>query len=307
MINELPPELGETRKFVQFSNGEPFMYLPKIFEILDLFKGINNYIPLMITNGTLLTEEIINELNSRDVRIAISNDGPNNRNTRGYDLFEDYPHVLKLIPKIKNFAGFGIVMNAQNYDFVSITNYFKQHFGNSRFARYHIKRVLNINNEISDKSLIYNPDEVKKKLDELITRIMLHYKSGTLLSCPELFMFQSLFRMHDFAVNNPQLQYYPLSHSYKQCITLNLSGDVYFKHSYPIKIGTVNDSLEDIRLSYLNTYKETTSPGKCDGCSAYYACKGGYPQEEKTDEYCEVTRLYISSILQLLEEMEVSY
>jgi len=113
-------ELG-VKEFRIPGSGEPFIRK----DILDVMKEIKKYnmYGLLITNGTLLTKEIIKELVeiSWDC-ITFSIDGPNaeiNDYLRGYGVFEKVINnleILKNIKKDKPLIRFNVVLTNKNYN-----------------------------------------------------------------------------------------------------------------------------------------------------------------------------------------------
>ncbi len=76
-----------TRAEVSFYGGEPLLNLPVINEILEqiaYLKRIGNIhiLPIINTNGTLLTPEYAQKLSDRNARIHISMDGPTEKSNR---------------------------------------------------------------------------------------------------------------------------------------------------------------------------------------------------------------------------------
>lgn len=107
---ELPSELSEDMKVflkqltpekcecVCMSGGEPLLYWDKIKEVFSYVpKNVHKKI---MTNGILITEEILNYVNDNDVEVWVSHDGEYTKYLRGADVFE-MPQQLELIRKIK--------------------------------------------------------------------------------------------------------------------------------------------------------------------------------------------------------------
>lgn len=89
----------ENCEAVAVTGGEPLLYF-------DLVKEIFSYVrPEMhkkiITNGSLLTSEIVKYINDNDIEIMLSYDGPNTKYLRGINVLDD-PKILELVKKIKN-------------------------------------------------------------------------------------------------------------------------------------------------------------------------------------------------------------
>lgn len=92
---QLNPEI--TRSVV-ISGGEPLLYF-------DRAKEIYQYVPdgvykKIMTNGVLLTQEIVDYCNVNHIEIHVSHDGANTKKLRGIDVLED-PKICDLIRQIQ--------------------------------------------------------------------------------------------------------------------------------------------------------------------------------------------------------------
>ena len=73
---------------VHFYGGEPLMYQREVREIIEALDEEPNIRFSMISNGTLLTDELAGYLGASGVHYAVSWDGPNTEAVRGVDVFE---------------------------------------------------------------------------------------------------------------------------------------------------------------------------------------------------------------------------
>ena len=107
---------------IEFWGGEPFMYFKAALRTIG--SAMRSAYPKarmnIVTNGTLLTDEIIEWIIATDISIAISHDGPGYKKNRDkYDPLED-PEQVKQIRKLydalreKEYIGFNCVLTRQN-------------------------------------------------------------------------------------------------------------------------------------------------------------------------------------------------
>lgn len=81
--------------------GEPFLYWKTMKPLIEkLREKFSNSTFSVITNGSLLTDEIIDFIVKYDIRISVSHDGPG-QPTRGPDPFDD-PEQKKMLMKLTN-------------------------------------------------------------------------------------------------------------------------------------------------------------------------------------------------------------
>ncbi len=121
---------------IEFWGGEPMLYWKKILFLLEKFKerwqlAKPEYV--IITNGSLINDEILKFIDEYDIAIAISHDGPG-QFLRGPDPLEDSEKkewIKKLLslnqPKEK--ISFNVVLTNNNYDVEIIRQWFIDRLG----------------------------------------------------------------------------------------------------------------------------------------------------------------------------------
>lgn len=119
---------------IEFWGGEPLLYWKKI-QILApaLRKKFPDVHLMMITNGSLLTREIVDDLIKWDITGAISHDGPG-QFVRGPDPFDD-PVAFDAIKYLMDKLGredkymFNAVLTPASYDILELQQWFWDKFG----------------------------------------------------------------------------------------------------------------------------------------------------------------------------------
>jgi uncharacterized protein len=123
--------LEGTPKQIEFWGGEPLLYWNKLKVLVpELKQRFPETKMLIITNGTLFTKEIVDQLVEWDFGVGMSHDGPG-QSLRGDDPFEDPTvkenidyAVMKLTEKNK--FSFNSVLTSKSYNPEEIINWFKQ-------------------------------------------------------------------------------------------------------------------------------------------------------------------------------------
>lgn len=101
------------------SGGEPLLYLDQIKKI---FSTVPNYIHKKImTNGSLLTEDIVDYINQNNIEVSLSHDGIHTKDMRGRDIFKD-KRILSLCRNIKNLVITSVITN-KNTDIMDVYYY----------------------------------------------------------------------------------------------------------------------------------------------------------------------------------------
>ena len=122
---------------IEFWGGEPFVYWktlkPLAEQLRDKFPKAKF---LIITNGSILTEEIIDWIEKLDISVGISHDGPG-QFVRGPDPLDDPKQkeiILSLFKRRPNKTSFNSVLNKHNIDREKIQNFFKELLETDQFA-----------------------------------------------------------------------------------------------------------------------------------------------------------------------------
>lgn len=120
--------VGETRGIhnIVLWGGEPLLYFKQMKYIVEyLTKRDSRFTFSTLSNGTLLTEEIVDFLVDYNVTVTLSHDGPNHSLLRGKNLLEDpklLPLVRRLAKELPNFC-FNSVIHKHNADHMKLFGY----------------------------------------------------------------------------------------------------------------------------------------------------------------------------------------
>lgn len=114
---------------IRYFGGEPLLYWDKLKLCIETLKDYS-FEQQIITNGTLLTEEMVEVFNDANMKINISHDGKKTLENRGFDILEN-ERLYNLISKIK-YLRFSCVCSNDNR-IPDIEEYFKQKFPNKPY------------------------------------------------------------------------------------------------------------------------------------------------------------------------------
>ena len=129
------PEKDGTGVRLEFWGGEPLVYWKQLRYLATVIKSSypNIYIN-MVTNGSLLTDEMIDFLDQMEFGVAISHDGPGYAKARGEDPLDD-PQKLLMIKKLYNRLmpigkfSFNCVLTKDTMSYVEIADYIATKMG----------------------------------------------------------------------------------------------------------------------------------------------------------------------------------
>jgi MoaA/NifB/PqqE/SkfB family radical SAM enzyme len=97
MIDYLGHLSPETTEAVIANGGETLLHWDKVLELFSYVP--KNVHKKLMTNGVLLTQEIVNYINENEIELAISHDGPKTKFLRGIDILEDN-NIVKLLQQV---------------------------------------------------------------------------------------------------------------------------------------------------------------------------------------------------------------
>ena len=133
-LRDLDTWLEKPPRHIEFWGGEPLLYFAKLRALVpELDRRFPETGFSMISNGSLLDEEIAEFILDWDIEIAISHDGPG-QHVRGADPFDD-PERLRWIRHLWNALGprhrmsFNAVLTPDNCDPVAIRRWFVERIG----------------------------------------------------------------------------------------------------------------------------------------------------------------------------------
>jgi uncharacterized protein len=128
-LENLPRWLKDAPTRIEFWGGEPLLYFRKLEQLVPtLDRRYPDAEFRMVTNGSLLTEEIVNFIARYDIYTIVSHDGPG-QHLRGADPFDD-PHLalrLRMLwheRKVHDRMMFNSVLTPVNHDPVAIRRWF---------------------------------------------------------------------------------------------------------------------------------------------------------------------------------------
>lgn len=104
------------------SGGEPLLYWKIIKKIFELAPSCIH--KKIMTNGSLLNEQLVNYFNIHNIEISLSHDGIYTEKLRGQDILKN-EKILNLVKKIKNLHIVPVITN-RNEDVLKIYNYLQQ-------------------------------------------------------------------------------------------------------------------------------------------------------------------------------------
>ena len=280
---------------IMFWGGEPLIYFNTIKEIIGKLDGYN-FDYGTVTNGALLTEEIVDYFNAHKISVAISNDGLNTKHTRINNVLEN-KQLVNLIKKLDNVV-INSVISAYNQDLLAFSQYVQSIFKDKAVGTNWEWLMCG---EHTPKDL-YDIDLDKFEID--IKRFFDKCKQDLLsgqLSSEILFIKPYLNRI---ALNNSGLvDLYPACSPVRHTMNIDLAGNCYACHPAP-KIGNVSTAHSDMLDIYQKEFNHAFTYADCSQCEYVLLCKAGCPLETACDgkiHMCKAKRIFYKELFSFVE------
>jgi uncharacterized protein len=266
--------VGAPRR-IEFWGGEPLLHFAKLRHLVpELDKRYPDSEFSMVTNGTLLTVEILDFIAEHDILITLSHDGPGQA-LRGKDPFDD-PTGSELIRelwrerKARQRMSFNAVLTQDNSDPAIVRQWFADTLGDPDVV-VSLEGVVAVHDADSRDASGYWTDAQYARMREAVAAT---FDSGAALRMPAL-----LEKARDFIHSVTQAR--PSAALGQKCsmdredhLAVDLKGNVLTCQNTGAKgqhgIGTVRD-MADVRLDTSTHWAHRNS---CGHCPVLQLCQG---------------------------------
>lgn len=287
----------KSRKKTQlcFWGGEPLLYFPVIKKIINRYGDKFQY--GTVSNGSLLTEKIVDFFNQYNVRYCLSHDGEITERTRGIDILQD-KEIKALYEKINN--------RFINVTYSSVSPPIEQ-----IIKSYPEEQIININTiinttdtVISRKYAEFDTEKYKQDIEYLLFSYE-KYINGDKTKKREYHNVQRMINSLDI--------YLKEGRSVNRCfdcgkgakmLNVDTSGNLYMCHNSHVHIGTVEDKWENIQINIDNIL--SLSRQKCKKCSFNKVCGGSCMILNGTGEAqrCKLSKMFYSIFIPWIIKMK---
>lgn len=273
---------------IVFWGGEPLLYWNIIKEFVEHYQYKLKY--GIISNGSLLSKDIVDFLEKYRIGFTLSHDGPNTIYTRNIDVLKN-KNILELCNKI--YPLLNAVISGKNFNYNKIFDYFDNNYPEFPI---HIE-MLRITWDMPDdlKNVDLNDYRIGLKdffLDSvnIIKKEKCTHKSDAATSIINRIL----------KTNKNHRYHFPKCNQVERVLNIDLDGNLYVCHNSNIKIGHVKDARKD----YLNRYwkwLETRKKPECDTCEIRYYCQGGCPLDI-SNEACNLQKILYEEAMKSYEQ-----
>ena len=279
---------------IQFYGGEPLLSWEDIQTVITELES--RYLPIkysMITNGKLLTEEVVNFCCKHNMNISVSWDGPNTLKTRGYDVLQDKRDLLL---KVKRLC-VSSVISAKNYPIEVLDA--QQKFLDEYIAVNEKKCSLNcdliFDTGIVPKSLLeFDWPRLEQEIHKLTKRYLLKITKDTPMDHAHFEFINEIYqRIKGYYKNTDS---YEREQNRTVCccrngyttLNLGLDGNLYTCHNSSQKLGHISDNYYEYLLRVAATDNTTENMKICRDCFALPYCNAGCKLVYDRELFCKL-------------------
>lgn len=297
--------------FVHFYGGEPLLYKDKLQTIAKRLYGKKNIRFSVITNGSLINEDMVKFLNDYSFLVNISWDGKFSSETRKRNVFEENKENLF---KINDLGVAAVISSATPLDELldsiqELTNEFREKTGHN--LRINLDEIFDT--DIADRSLLDIDYERYSEVARNIAKECLAMKTGKIDVPVEEFKTKYWAKMSFFQKIYWRIQQYAIHP--ERCITymvnccngievlnLDLEGNLYSCHNCDTKLGTIyTEFIYYLDQLFKNDHIKYYLEKYCEDCPAYPACRGGcklISEKARNESYCKLKQAIFVPVIE---------
>lgn len=313
-------ENKEHRLELRFYGGEPLLYFNNIRTIVETLNNRNGvkFSYSIITNGKAMTDEIVKFFNDNNVSVALSWDGDSVLETRGFDVFADQTHKMRIL-KINRLCLTGVI-SAKAYPKQLIEAF--QRVSDEYYVIHGYNLNVNLD-EIFDTGL---PDKelldidykrVSSEIIEIMKTVDLYIgnlKGNNYYDAKDsvkLFYINSLIRkLGGFPDSQSKWQGHTVfCGNGLSVINMDLQGNIYPCHNVSEEAGNIYENFYNLLNKILATDNTKLFRNKCLNCKIFSFCRGGcklIKADVRESGYCLLKRAVAVPVFDYINKVEQS-
>lgn len=298
-------EINDPKKptYIVLWGGEPLLYFDSIKFVVERYGKAFNY--GTATNGTYLTEEIVEFFNKHEIRLALSHDGGITEETRGVDVLKN-KRIKDLYAKINKGAFFSVV-TSKNCSISAIYDF----FADKGLPDIDVDVFYCLDTNGKPDTLTYTDFDLDKfdaGWKELLRRNDAYLNGDT-----------RYFREHRIVDGNIQGLKEKLLHPVKKgkffCETCGIAsqgtkinvlwdGRLTACHNSNVVIGHITDDYSVVKQNRREYEDQHESHVDCSSCEFDPICKGvcAHTTEHGAKTWCDLQKVSLSNLLLYIQE-----
>lgn len=296
------------RLLLTFYGGEPLLYFGNIKTIVETLNRRNGvqFDFGIITNAKLLTDEMVAFFNDNNVGVAVSYDGANVNDTRGYDAFSNPKHKERILA-LKDLCLTGVI-SAKNYPLEiieamqKISNEYYQLHG--YHLRINLDELLDVG--IADSSLWnFDYSRVSNEIQQIINDVDKYIKGEAYNynDCLKTFYINSLITNYlQGESNRDNLGYICYCGNGYNVLNIDLNGNLYPCHNTGCVVGNITDDYFTYLRKVIEHDKTRFNRDECLQCPVFNICMGGCKLVKNKEAHtCKLMRALYKPVIEYIK------
>lgn len=291
---------------IHFFGGEPLLYFNVIKQFVSELSTENVHFSI-ITNGSLITKEVVDFFNDNDFHVTISWDGQNSSLSRGVDVFtKNRENIFSL----KNGFSVSGVINKYNSvksflaDVSKLDMEYKQETGSNVNIGFNLDCLYNYTLS-TDEVYALDYKEIEAEMQTLTHNYIFDNSKNT--EVENFFIGKYINSLRNFEEYTGDNKHGACSNGVAT-LNLDLEGNLYLCHNdSSMKLGDIYTSIEDYMAQYNDKNKIPQFYNKyCKTCSVRFLCDGGCmlcSEEFRLHSYCTQKKAFFNPIITTLLEV----
>lgn len=292
---------------IQAYGGEPLKYWKRLRYIFDAIKDNKNINKSIISNGTLLTNEIITYLNTHEVSLTVSWDGPNTKDIRTTDILKN-KEIVSLLRQTERLSISSVVSKAATPkmildEAIPFMKLYNDATGNHCSINFDIifdtgcvdKDLLQIDCDVLNQDMKILTGELKKKLYNQEHNPYYAHHAGVLLGqLTRTVKNHKTFKRATCCCGNGYDTY-----------NVDMPGNLYRCHNTNEKAGHITDNYMSYLKNIILMDPTKSKINTCEHCPVVSMCLYGCPLIDINahPEYCDARKAMYLPIVELLLEL----
>jgi uncharacterized protein len=310
-MNNLFDTFDTSRRInILFFGGEPLLNVPFLEEAIQYLKSVESegrtkFSYSLTTNGTVLSDKIIDIILQNNMSVVVSIDGEKevHDNMRPFKAtgLGSYDKILKNVKILSEYKKIKARVTLCDVD-VSFVDIYEE----LREAGFWDVHLVVVADEEKDESLLADKLSVlKRRISEMEEYILRNLQEGRLVRFGDYLKYLKKIHLGFTPENKPMRFPCTAGHS-SYCLAT--SGDYFLCHRFnnveEYKFGSANSGIdEEHRRKFLEEHNIVTRIGKCDSCWAASLCGGTcyHPSYTHSGETRPVNELHCKYTLEMIQ------
>lgn len=299
--NKINKSLSPT--YIVLWGGEPLIHFETIKFIVNRYGNSFRY--GTVTNGTLLTEEVVDFFNKHQIHFALSHDGEATEEVKKIDVLKN-DKIRNLFSKI-NKKSFISVVTSKNTSIPRIYDYFAE----NGFSDTDVDIVYCSNTDDDPQKLIYtdiNLNELDSAWKEIIRR-----HEQFLAGNKKFHQEHRIIKRHITSISQQLLNKKTGKKLFcENCgviargteVSILPNGKILMCHNSGEVIGSIKDDFKTIETNRSNAKNKYAKYLECENCDFQPICTGGcvHTTEKGSRKWCELRKVALSNLLVYLNK-----